>query len=487
MVQRDLRVWLRQLEEAGQLLRIRAEVDWNLELSEVLRRGLARRGPAILFENISGYRDGWCTKLFANGLGNKARLAMMYGLPPDSSYSRIVEVNRQRLKAPIAPVVVSRGPVKENVIPQERVNLFELPVPLWHEKDGGRYVNTWCAVVTRDPDTGEINVGTYRGMIVDERRIAVVLEATRDWGKHYAKYRARGQDMPVAVIYGWDPSMVFAAAHPFARDEYGIMGAIRQQPVELVQCETSDLLVPASAEIVVEGTISADPATYEMEGPFGEFTGTYGGGRRPRPVIAVRTITHRDDPIFRGNIEGPGPGAPNETSVCAFVGWTSALWEVLESSGHAGAVIDAVVAPWTILRIRKAYQGQPRHIAAAIWGSKLITYVSKMIVVVDEDVDINNFRHVQMAIQNYANPATDYVTFPLLAGGSGDPALPEDVQDEVKWGSGLQTRMLIDATVDWTTHPVRAEWDDKRTPPVSYLSPPRIVEQVERRLGELGL
>lgn len=487
MEQRDLRGWLSQLEAAGELHRITAPVDWNLEISEILRRALARRGPAILFENIKGYRDGWCTRMFANGLGNKTRLAMMFGLPKDSSYADIVALNRRRLKQPIAPVVVASGPVKENIIPADQVNVLELPVPFWHEKDGGRYVNTWCGVVTRDPDTGEHNVGAYRGMIVDHNRIAVVMEATRDWARHAAKYRARGEDMPVAVVYGWDPAMVFAAGHPFARDEYGIMGAIRQQPVELVRCETSDLLVPASAEIVVEGTISADPATYEFEGPFGEFTGTYGGARRRRPVLAVKTITHRNDPIYRGNIEGPGPGAPNETSICAFVGWNSALWEVLESAGHAGAVLDAVVSPWTMLRIRKSYQGQARHIAAAIWGSKLVTYIGKTIVVVDEDVDIHEFRQVQIAIQNRANPATSYVTFPLQAGGSGDPALPEHLQDEVTFGSGLQTRLLIDATVDWRANPPRPEWDGRRLPPVAYRSPPHIVEQVERRWHEFGL
>lgn len=139
------------LEQDGELCRITAEVDWNLELADILRRSLAQRGPAILFENIRGYRQSWCTKLFANALGTRGRIAMMLGLPRDASHERIVSLTRQRLREPVAPVLVESGPVKEHVISGYAVDLYQLPVPLWHEFDGGRYIDTWCAVVTRDP------------------------------------------------------------------------------------------------------------------------------------------------------------------------------------------------------------------------------------------------------------------------------------------------------------------------------------------------
>jgi len=484
--QRDLRSWLDLLAAEGELMRIGAEVDWNLEIAEITRRALVKRAPALLFENVKGYGDGWCRRLFVNGLGSRARLNLMFGLPKSASYAELVALTRRRLREPIAPVMVDTGPVKEHVIEGAAIDLTQLPVPFWHELDGGRYINTWCAVVTRDPDSGEVNVGTYRGMIAGRDRISVFLEATRDWAKHFAKHRARGTPMPVAVVYGWDPSMVYAAGHPFAHDEYGIMGAIRRQPVELVKCDTNDLPVPASAEIVIEGSISPDPETFALEGPFGEFSGVYGGFPRPRPVIQVSRITHRTDPIYRGNLEGPTQGSPTESSLMFYVGWAAAMWEVLESQGHAGSVLDVVAGPWTVIKIRKAYEGQPRHIAAAIWGSKLITYIGKILVVVDEDVDIHDARAVQIAIRAYADPTKDFIAFPMLAGGSGDTALPEEASDEVKWGSGMHSKMLIDATVEWATHPVRPEWRNQRKPVNCTVSPPEIVALVDRRWAEYG-
>jgi len=484
MAYKDIREWLTVLEEEQELHRITAEVDWNLEISEILRRSLAKRGPAVLFENIRGYRDGWCTRLFANGLGNRQRLALMFGMPKDTSHGQLIQLLRERIKTPIKPVEVPTGPVKENIINAEDIDIFKLPVPLWHEFDGGRYINTWCGVVTKDPDTGEHNVGTYRGMMLDKNRIAVVLIATQDWGKHYAKYKTRNEPMSVAVVYGCEPSFVFAASTPFRGNEYEICGAIRQEPIELTQCETSDLLVPANAEIVLEGTISPNPETYAMEGPFGEFQGVYGGFPRRRPVIQVNQITHRDNPIFRGNIEGMKQGAVNETGMCAYIGYSAVLWDVLESQGHH--VLDLVTAPWAIIKIHKSYEGQARHIAAAIWGSKMISLTMKTVVVVEENVDIRNLREVQLVIHNFADPAKDFITFPMNVGSPGDPALSEEDQDEMAWGTALQTHLLIDATVDWRTHPIRPEWGGRRTPPDATTNPPHIVEKVTQRWKEYG-
>lgn len=485
MAYRDLREWIADLESESELHRITAEVDWNLEISAILRRLLAERGPAVLFENIKDHKDGWCTRLFSNGLANRARVAMMFGEPKDTPWLELKETLRARMKSLIEPVTVETGPVKENLIARDDVDLRSIPVPFWHELDGGRYISTWCGVVTMDPDTGEHNVGTYRGMIVDTNRIACVLIATQGWGRHYAEYKRRGEAMPVAVVYGADPAFVFAAGTPFQDNEYEIQGAIRQSPVELVKCETSDLMVPSRAEIVLEGTISPDPETYELEGPFGEYTGVYGGYPTKRPVIDVACITHRDDPIFRGNIEGPAPGAPNETSMCAFVGYGAVLMDVLESQGHTG-VLDIIAAPWAIVKIHKFYEGQARHIAAALWGTNIISNNLKTIVVVEEDVDIYDLRQVQAAIHNFADAENDYVVYPMRAGCPGDPALSVEDQDEMVWGGGLGSRLLIDATVSWISHPKRPEWDGARTPPDATVNPPEIVELVNRRWQEYG-
>jgi 4-hydroxy-3-polyprenylbenzoate decarboxylase len=484
MESKDLRSWLNYLEKNGELLRIKAQVDSDLEISEILRKSMRKRGPAVLFENIKNFEKGWCTKLFAGGLASRSRMALMFGLPKETSYQDIVKVLRKRLKEPLEPVAVETGPVKENVIKGNDVDLYKIPVPKWHALDGGLYINTWCGVVTMDPDTGERNVGTYRGMITGKNKISTLLIWSQDWGKHYAKYMQRGEPMPVAVIYGWDPSMVFTAGFPFQGDEYRIMGSIMQEPVPLVKCETSQLQVPASAEIVLEGTISTDQSSYEHEGPFGEFNGFYGGWGGIKPVINVSCITHRNDPVYRGNIEGMSKGVVSETGMCSFVAYSAAMWEVLESQGLAGGVIDLIPAPWAVIKIHKTYQGQPKQIAAALWGSKLSVFTLKTIMVVEEDVDIHELRELQLAFQSNVNPTKDLIVFPMNVSTPADISNPDESKDGIT--SDTQVKLLIDATVDWDTHPTRAEWGGKRLSPRCTDSPPEVAEKVNKRWKEYG-
>ncbi len=150
-------------------------------------------------------------------------------------------------------------------------------MPKWNPLDGGRYICTSASIVTRDPDSGLLNAGTYRGMIAQKNTIGVLLAMTQGWGKHFSKYKNRGQEMPVAVVIGWDQTLFLAASTPVNYPEYEMAGSLRGAPVELVKCETNDLMVPATAEIVLEGFISPDPNTYEPEGPFSEYPGYYAG------------------------------------------------------------------------------------------------------------------------------------------------------------------------------------------------------------------
>lgn len=483
---KDLRDWINTLETEGELHRIKAEVDWDLEISEILRRVNGRRGPAILFENIKGYQEGWCRKLFAGGLGNRRRMALMFGLPKDASHAEMIQLLRKRIREPLEPTLVENGPVKENVIERGNIDLYQIPVPKWHELDGGRYINSWAAYVTEDPETGRRNVGCYRGMITEKNRIGVLLLKSQDWGMHYAKYQKMGKPMPVAVIYGWDPSMIFVAGAPFPVYEFELMGAIRQESVELVKCETSHLHVPATAEIVVEGTISPDPGSYVEEGPFGEITGFYGGWDGKRPVIDVHCITHREDPIYRGSLEGTSKGIVSEYAMFSHVAFSAVMWNILEMQGLSSGVLDLVPAPTTIIKIHKSYQGQPRQLAAALWGSKFGSNTGKIVVVVEENVDIRNLREIELAIHANVDPTKDIIVYPLGAGSPLDTSLSPDARDEIKYGSPLQDKVLIDATVDWTTHPKRIEWGGERFPPKCTESPPEIVEIVDKRWAEYG-
>ncbi len=293
--------------------------------------------------------------------------------------------------------------------------------------------------------------------------------------------------MPVAIVYGWDESLVCAAAspdpHPGA-SEYDIAGGLRQQPVELVKCETSDLEVPAPAEIVIEGTISPDPATFEMEGPFGEWRGFYGEAR-PRPVIRVDCITFRNDPILRGSLTGLAAEVIGEADTMSAFTHTALVWNILESQGIPG-VLDVIPAPWTIVKIHKTERGQARRVAAALWGSQMALNFLKIVVVVEEDVNIRNFREVQWAILNYVDPKEDIVVFPGTGGATLDPSQSADDSDELKYGAGKMNRLLIDATIDWKTHPKRKEWGNKRFPPNCTAALPDVQELVKRRWKEYG-
>src|SRR2546423_4126201 len=194
-----------------------------------------------------------------------------------------------------------------------------------------------------------MNGGTYRAVTGQKHPTPMLLiKGGQHWGQHFMKYAARGEPMPVACVIGWDPIMPFLAGSPIPSGicEWDVMGAYRGEPAELVRCETVDLEVPASAEIVLEGVISDDPATYEVEGPFGEFTGYVSDIPTPRPSRKVACITHRRDPIFRGTLEGTLPGSYSENSVMSSVQRAAIAWNILTQAGVPG-VGDGVGPPIT--------------------------------------------------------------------------------------------------------------------------------------------
>jgi UbiD family decarboxylase len=484
MSDRDLRAWIDQLEAEGDLKRITAKVDWDDEISQIIRKVYVQEGPALLFENIKDHEATLSRKLFTNGLGTRARVNFMLGLPKDTSPTETIQTIRSRMKKPLEAVRVKTGPVKENIVRGEDVDLFQLPVPKWHPLDNGRYINTFNATVTRDPDTGQNNAGVYRGTILHKNKVGVLLMPMKDWGITYRKYQEMGKPMPVAFVYGYDPTLIVVAGSPVIGPEYDLAGALRQEPVELVKCETSDIEVPASAEIVVEGFMSPDPSTYEVEGPFGEGSGFYGEARK-RPVVEVSCITHRNDAIFRGSLVGTREGI---TEIRAAVSTMMAVvnWNTLEAHEIPG-VLDVTTGPISAVKIHKTYQGQPRQIAAALWGSKFAGHPFNILMVVEEDVDIHNPAALLGAMHTKVDFDRDLVVYPLYMGSPIDVHIPYDLRDELKYGAGVTSKLLIDATTDWELHPVRAEWGNQRFPPNCHYSRPETVELVERRWPEYGL
>jgi len=290
----------------------------------------------------------------------------------------------------------------------------------------------------------------------------------------------------VAVVHGCDDVLPFVGGAPSAHPptEYEIMGGLKQGPVELVKCETSDLLVPAWAEFVIEGRISTDPDTYELEGPFGEFTGYYGWSRR-RPTIQVDCITYRNNPILRGNIEGSGMGTVSESAYISSFYMPALFWDFLEKAGVPD-VLDMVYGPTLIVKIRKLYAGHARQVAAALFGSWPAKEHLKSIIIVDDDVDIYNRFEVDRAMRDRMDPRDDIVIFPGMGGNVLDTSAPRELKDELKYGATPLNKVLYDATIDWVKHPVREEWSDRRFPPSSTEMPPEIERLVEQRWKEYG-
>ncbi len=448
----DMRGWIKALDAAGELARIDAEVDWNIELGTVARLAQgAADGPALIFNNIRDYgANSRCRQVMTGTLASYRRLAMLMGLPPETHPRELVKLGRTILTEGIAPKIVKTGPVKENVVKGDDVDLNEFPVPQWNRIDGGRYILTYGGVVTKDPNSGIMNVGVYRGMVAGKNLIPILMWRAQHIGHHVTAWQQKGhKEMPVAVAIGWEPSMDFVGGSPVPKDmcEYDVIGAIRGAPVELVKCETVDLHVPATAEIVIEGYLGIDPESYAMEGPFAEFTGYVAGDRSPKPAIRVTCITHRTDPILRGTIEGSMPGSYSENGVCSSIMRAATAWNVLDRAGVPG-VTDVWCPPVQagtniFVQIKQSYRNQAKQVANALWGSSAAHVRYKHVTVVDDDIDIHDYAAVDWAIAYRVNAGEDdIVIMPSTFGAGLDPSTRRRDRNVMQFGTGKWNRVL---------------------------------------------
>lgn len=488
----SMRTWMRDLAAAGQLKRVATEVDWNEEIGAIARINLGLGGPALVFEAIKDHRDTSCTRLMTCGLGTKAQVLLMLGLPPGTPDRAVVRHLKDVYRKPVPPVRVKTGPVKENILKGEAIDLFQFPAVKWHPMDGGRYLDTYCGVVTQDMRSGGTNVGIYRGQVLGRDKIGKLLVPTQGWGAHFSEHRATKAPMPVAVVHGWHDVMPFCAGSPFPQsvNEWDMMGAILGEPVKLVKCETVPLEVPATAEIVVEGFIDPDPATFEMEGPFAEYPGYSGGKPSPKPVLKVTAITHRNDPTLRGALEGARPGFPSEDSLLCCYSWSAIAWNMLDDFGVLG-VTDVWMPPVVtgidiVVQIRKRYRGHAQQVANALWGTSAGQWFFKNVTVVEEDVDIRDPAAVEWAIAFRCNAGKgQLLTFGPTFGSVLDPSTPVEEANVPKYGTGLWTRLLIDATRSWEYEP-NPGWGNRRFPPVNTL-PPALEEKIKARWADYGI
>jgi len=467
----DLREFIEEARNAGELKAVEG-ADWDLEIGTITHlAGDKGDSPVFLFDRIKGYPAGY--RVVTNMFATPRRTALTLGLPVEARGLDLVRALRDRIKniPLIPPEEVDHSPVKENILTGDDVDLYRFPTPKWHEHDGGRYIGTGSVGVIKDPDEGWINLGTYRLQLLDKN----ILGTQFIKGKHsdimLKKYQAMKKPMPVAVVVGCDPLLFLMGAARFSafESEYDMAGSIRGEPIEVVKCETNDLIVPATAEIVVEGEVDADKTL--PEGPFGEYTGYYSGvGTDQRNFIKVNHVTFRNNPILMATTVGR---AVTDTHMTMAISYGATLWQQLVDMKIPG--IKAVYCPpegsgrfLAIISLKQMYPGHTDQVLTAAISTEMGAYGLKTVIAVDEDIDPWDISRVMYALSFRFQPNRSQV---IKRGRSTplDPSLPIGQRD-------ITGRLLLDATIPY-------DWKDK---PIPIHLDPDMVKRVERRWKELG-
>jgi UbiD family decarboxylase len=436
----DLREFIARAESVGEVTRI-AGADWNLELGTLAEIVYHARPepPALLFDDVPGYPKGM--RLLSGATNSSKRLAITMGLPVPNCPLDVVRAYRDRMKShrPIAPKTVSKGAVLENIDRDDRIDILKFPVPKLHEHDGGRFIGTDDLVIMRDPEENWVNCATYRVMVQDRNHVSVWISPGKHGRQIREKYFKAGKPCPVLISCGHDPLLFLAGGNElkFGLSEYDYAGGHRGEPYEIVESELYGLPMPAHAEIVLEGMMTADKLA--KEGPFGEFTGYYASSPSEQPVVHLQRVYHRNDPIL--GIASP-MRPPSDFSFSKCVMKAGMIWDEVERAGLSG--VHGVwchefggARMFNVIAIQQAYPGHARQAGLLAASCQSGSYLGRFVVVVDEDVDPTDTFDVMWAICTRCDPAQDIETFRRAWSGPLDPILNRD--------SSTNSRAVIDA------------------------------------------
>lgn len=448
----DLRQWLKEIDGMGELQSVKG-VDWDLEIGAISELNLRKKDcPALFFQEIKDYPKDY--GIVTCSLSTPSRFAHTFGLPKKESWRELLEIVRGKYKKwqadldKFAPVEVKEAPLLENTRSGKDVNLYEFPAPKWHEHDGGRYIGTGCSVITRDPDTRELNLGTYRTMLHDKNTVGLHVTPGRHARNQYEKYHAKGLPAPVAITLGEHPLLFSASASevPHApRSEYHFVGAVQGEPVKVIREELTGLLVPAEAEIVIAGF--SPPGKVHTEGPFGEFTGYYSGAEdTPMPYIEIQRVYFRNNPVMVGV---PPNRPPDERSHFMDLIRAAKLYNDLIDAGvpdvRGVGFSDVGRQLLLTVSIKQRYAG---HAKQALVAACLGYTFGRYIVVVDEDIDPTNRDEVLWALCTRTDPARDMDIIKETRSIPLDPVVPKPTDAPVT------SRALINACKPY-------EWKDR--------------------------
>jgi len=431
----DLRQWLGHMRARGLVREVRG-ADAHLEVGAITDLNAKRGKWVLLFDEIGGYDPGF--RILTGALLDAERVGYTLGCASGTDSQLLVRQLRSRLRRPVATDAVSRArasddaPMARHQLRGADVDLSRFPAPQWHELDGGRYLGTFDAVITRDPDTGWVNVGTYRMMLHDSRRACLFVNASHHARLHMEKYWRRGERVPVAVSLGHHPALAALGGMelPAGVSEYDVLDQLHGG-LELVQAPVTGLPVPAASGIVLEGYLSSGTVP---EGPYGEFLGYYAGGTMQTPTLDVEAAYHRDDPIILGTCAGI---PPYDYSYFRCPMRSAMIWDALEDAG-----VPNIAGVWcheagytralNVVSIDQAYLGHAEQAGLVAAQVKEGAFGGKYTIVVDDDIDPSNLEQVMWAMCTRTDPAESIEFIRHSWGMALDPMVvrgPEDRLD----------------------------------------------------------
>ncbi len=412
----DIREWLDRAEGINELIQIDKPVDRDEEMSAITYLVAKQNpSPAILFDNPKGYEDSPIgARMLWNILGpSSKRIALTIEEPPETPTLELIRRLKDKMKDRIPPreVPETEAPVFENTLAGTDIDLEQLPIPRHWPLDGGRYAGTADAVFTRDPDSGYLNVGTYRMMLQGKQQVGLYLSPGKDARLHITRYWEKGESVPVAAAWGIDPLFMLVGSQTFPKNvsEYEFAGGIKGEAIPVVRAQTSDLLLPANAELVVEGVIH--PNSVKTEGPFGEFPGYYGRPEAGCPLVDITRVHYRTSPVLTNAIMADYPSC--EQSGFFAVIRSARIWDDLDKLGIPG--VQGVYAHpagaggfgMTVISLEQRYAGHAAQclaLAAQVPGG---AYYTKWIIAVDEDIDPTDMDQVIWAMSSRCHPIED--------------------------------------------------------------------------------
>jgi 4-hydroxy-3-polyprenylbenzoate decarboxylase len=481
MKYKDLRDFIEQLERLGELKRISQPVSPNLEITEICDRTLRREGPALLFENPAGYD----IPVLGNLFGTPGRVALGMGAesvsalreigtllaalkepePPTGFKDALDKLPMYKQVLNMAPKEVKGAPCQANVIEGDAVDLGKLPIQTCWPGDAGPLI-TWALVVTKGPFKERQNLGIYRQQVIGRNKVIMRWLAHRGGALDFRDWQQAhpGERFPVAVALGADPATILGAVTPVpdSLSEYAFAGLLRGGKTEVTKCIGSDLQVPASAEFVLEGYL--EPGEMADEGPFGDHTGYYNEVDR-FPVFTIERITHRDNPIYHSTYTGRPPDEPAILGVALNEVFVPILQKQFPEIADFYLPPEGCSYRMACVSIKKQYAGHAKRVMLGVWSFLRQFMYTKFVIVVDDDINVRDWKDVIWAMTTRMDPARDTVLIENT---------PIDYLDFASPVSGLGSKVGFDATNKWSGETTR-EWG----------VPIAMDEAVKQRIDEL--